>query len=296
VLRRTRWGWVLISAALVPLGLWVRAARWRYLFPPGSNPPGLLAGVLIGYMVNNVLPLRAGEVVRIYVVARRWGHGFWTVLATLVVERVLDGLAIVLVLAVLVLLIPVPAFLQWGALLVFAVDVVAIGVLVMLAVAPDTARAILVGLTRRWPGLQGNVLRGFARFGQGLEGIRTPDHVLPLLAWSVAVWLIPVVISWLLFHALDLELPWVAAWALLAFVGVGISIPSAPGYVGVFHAAAILALSVFGVAPAEAFGYALVLHAVHFIPITVVGWIALIREQVSLTEARHARPAVEEAG
>jgi uncharacterized protein (TIRG00374 family) len=285
-----------MAAALVPVGLWVRAARWRYLFPPGSNPPGFLAGVLIGYMVNNVLPLRAGEVVRIYVVARRWGHGFWTVLATLVVERVLDGLAIVLVLAVLVLVIPVPAFLQWGALLVFAVDVVAIGVLVMLAAAPEATRTILGALTRRWPALQGKVLRGVGRFGQGLEGIRTPAHALPLLAWSVAVWLVPVLISWLLFHALDLALPWVAAWALLAFVGVGISIPSAPGYVGVFHAAAILALSVFGVAPAEAFGYALVLHAVHFIPITVVGWIALVREQVSLTEARHARPAVEEAG
>jgi glycosyltransferase 2 family protein len=296
VLRRTHWGWVLTAAALVPVGLWVRAARWRYLFPPGSNPPGLLAGVLIGYMVNNVLPLRAGEVVRIYVVARRWGHGFWTVLATLVVERVLDGLVIVLVLAVLVLLIPVPTFLQWGALMVFAVDVVAIGVLVMLAAAPDTTRAILVALTRRWPGLQGKALRIFARFGQGLEGIRTPAHVLPLLAWSVAVWLVPVLISWLLFHALDLELPWVAAWALLAFVGLGISIPSAPGYVGVFHVAVVWALRPFDVPQAEAVAYALVLHAVHFIPITVVGWIALVREQVSLTEARHARPAVEEAG
>src|SRR2546430_5388129 len=91
----TRWGWAAGATALTPLGLWARARRWRYLFPPRSDPPGLVPAVMIGYMANNVLPLRAGEVVRVYVVARRGstagagdsGRAFWAAIAPLNVLR-----------------------------------------------------------------------------------------------------------------------------------------------------------------------------------------------------------------
>src|SRR5207245_2448895 len=176
-LRATRWGWAALATAFAPLGLWARARRWRYLFPPGSVPPGLVPAVMIGYMANNVLPLRAGEVVRVYVVARRWsavgaggtGHAFWTVLATLIVHR-------------------------------------------------------------------------------GLDGIRAPSHALPILVWTAILWVIPAAAASMMLTAMNLSLPWIAGWAVLAFVGLGISIPSAPGYVGVFHAAAALAVGLFGVA------------------------------------------------
>ena len=145
-LRATQWGWAAIATALAPAGIWARAVRWRYLFPPRSEPPGLVAATMIGYMANNVLPLRAGEFVRVYVVARRWGaaaagaagrgHGFWTTLATLFVERVLDSLFIVAMLAALVLVIPVPAVLQYAAAVLLAVDCLGIAIMVGLVVAP----------------------------------------------------------------------------------------------------------------------------------------------------------------
>ncbi len=113
------------AAALSLLAIWARAIRWRYLFPPRSDPPGLVAAIMIGYMINNVLPLRAGEFARVYVVAHRWGHGFWTTLGTVVVERVLDGMTVVLMLGILVFLIPVPALMQWGAFVMLAVNLVA---------------------------------------------------------------------------------------------------------------------------------------------------------------------------
>jgi uncharacterized membrane protein YbhN (UPF0104 family) len=77
---------------------------------------------------------------------------------------------------------------------------------------------------------------------------------------------------------------------VLSFVGLGISIPSAPGYVGVFHAAAVLAVGLFGVSHSAAVGYALLYHASQIVPITLAGWLYLLREQVSLTEATHAHP------
>jgi uncharacterized protein (TIRG00374 family) len=303
-LRAAHWGWALLSTALAPFGLWVRARRWWYLLPPGANPPNLLPAIMIGYMANNVLPLRAGEIVRVYIVARRWravgssahAHPFWTTLATLVVERVLDSLAIVLILAVLVLLVPVPRFLEVAALTVLAIDLIGIAVLIALVAAPDRCARLVARLTGRWPRLQQRALAVFRTFVYGLDGIRTPAHIVPLILWTVGVWLAPALAAWTMLEALNLRLPFVASWAILAFVGLGISIPSAPGYVGVFHAAAVLAVGLFGVAQAPALGYALLFHASQIVPVTVIGWLYLLREQVSLGEAAAARPAAPATG
>lgn len=287
-LGRTEWQWAVLGGLLGLLGLWARARRWSYLFPPRSSPPALVPAMAIGYMANNVLPLRAGEIVRVYVVARRWGHGFWTVLATLVVERVLDSLALVLILAVLVLIIPVPAFLQWAAAVLLAIDLIGVALLAALALRPAACWAILARLVRRIPRLQAPAHRVFQTFGRGLEGIRTPRHVLPLAAWTVVVWLFPALAAWATLHAMGFALPASAPWTVMAFVGLGISIPSAPGYVGVFHAAAALAVGLFGVPDAPAIGFALVYHASQYVPVTLAGWLFLVREHVSLAEASHA--------
>jgi glycosyltransferase 2 family protein len=293
---------MLVAVAMAPLQIWVRGRRWWYLFPPGSNPQGITAAMMIGYMANNVLPLRAGEVVRVYVVARRWSasvgttartHPFWTTLATLVVERVLDSLAVVLILAVLVLVVPVPRFLEVAALVVLAIDLVGVAVLIALVTAPQACARLITRLSGRWPKLQRRALAAFETFVHGLDGIRTPSHILPLLGWTVGVWLVPALAAWTVLFALNLHLPFVAAWAVLAFVGLGISIPSAPGYVGVFHAAAVLAVGLFGVSRSDGFGYALLFHASQILPITLLGWLFMLREHMSLGEATHARPGVE---
>jgi uncharacterized membrane protein YbhN (UPF0104 family) len=154
---------------------------------------------------------------------------------------------------------------------------------------PDLTHRAARWVFRRWPRLQSLVTRVFDRFARGLEGIRAPAHALPLLVWTVAVWVIPAVEAWMVLRALDLSLSWVAPWVVLAFVGVSVSLPSAPGFIGVFHAAAAVALGMFGVARAEAVGYALILHAAQFVPITLIGWAFLLREHVTLAEVARAR-------
>jgi uncharacterized protein (TIRG00374 family) len=273
--------------ALAPAGLIARAYRWEYLFPPRSNPPGLLPAIMIGYMVNNVLPLRAGEVVRLYVVSRRWGHGFWTAAATVVVERVLDSLSIVAVLATVVLLSParMPTTIVWLATVLVAIDAVGVIVLVAVATAPTQTRRALERLARRWPGVRDRAVTIFDTFVRGLDGIRTPRHLLPIAAWTIVVWIIPAMAAWSAMRAVDLDLPWLAGWAALAFVGLGVSVPAAPGYFGAFHAAAKEAVGLFGVSATLGAGYALLFHATQYIPVTVLGWIFLLREQMTLGEA-----------
>ena len=290
-----------VAAVVAPLQVWIRGRRWWYLFPPGSNPPGITPAMMIGYMANNVLPLRAGEVVRVYVVARRWAavgaggraHPFWTTLATLIVERVLDSLAVVLILAVLILLVPVPRFLEIAALVVLAIDLAGVTMLIALVTAPQVCARLITRLAARWPSLQRRALTAFETFVHGLDGIRTPSHAVPLVAWTILVWLAPAFAAWTVLMALDLHLRLAAPWAVLAFVGLGVSIPSAPGYVGVFHAAAVLAVGLFGVPRPAAVGYALLFHASQIVPITLVGWLFLLRENMSLGEAAHSRPNVE---
>jgi glycosyltransferase 2 family protein len=302
-LGRTRWEWVVLGVAVGPLGLWARGIRWRYLFPRGAKPPGLVAANMIGYMANNVLPLRAGELVRIYVAARRMrgpargslGSSLWLAGATVIVERVLDSLTLVLLLVGLVFLIPVPRAFEYAAAVVLAVDALALGALVSLVLAPQRSRRLVSRLCRRRPALAARVTGVLDTFLRGLEGVRTPAHLGPLAAWTVLVWLLPALGAWALLRAVHLELPLLAGWAVLTFVGFGISIPSAPGYIGVWHAAAVLALSMFGVAQAPAVGYALLYHASQFVPITLIGWLFLVREHISLGEATRVR-TVEGSG
>jgi len=134
-LRSTDGAWLAASGLLGLLGLVARARRWALLFPPGEEPPPLFPAMMIGYMVNNVLPLRAGEVVRVAVAAQRWGHGFWAIVATTIVERLLDSLVIVGVLSALVFMLPVPRYLVGGAITLLVIDVVAIALLVALGLA-----------------------------------------------------------------------------------------------------------------------------------------------------------------
>ena len=285
-----------MSVVLGLVGLWARAKRWRWLFPPGPEPPGILPATMIGYMANNVLPLRAGEVVRIYVLGRKLrdaermtgAQSFWLVTSTLVVERVLDSLVIVLMLAVLVLLIPVPSVVEWAAGVLFAINVVGVSALVVVARAPGLCRRLLLRLTGRWPRIARMIMSVFDTGLHGLDGIRTPSQLPRLALWTAVVWLLPATAAWAMLRAVHLDLPFGASWTVLAFVGVGISVPSAPGYVGVFHAAATAALEVFGVPRSTALAYALLYHASAIVPITVVGWLYLLREHVSLGEARRA--------
>ncbi len=303
-LAATNWWWALPACAVGPVGVWARARRWRYLFPPRSDPPGLVAANMIGYMANNVLPLRAGELVRVYVVARRLraergtptGTGLWLAGATLVVERVLDSLTLVLILAVLVFLIPVPAAFQYAAALILALDVVAAVGVIGLAAAPDRARAMVARLLRAWPALAGRVARGLDMVLRGLEGVRAPAHLAPLAAWTVFIWTLAAGGVWALLRAEHLDLPLVAGWTVLTFVCFGISIPSAPGYVGVWHAAAVLGLAIFGVGQAQALGFAVLYHVSQFVPITAIGWLFLVREQLSLGEVARAPGAGTDAG
>ena len=291
-LAATNWAFLAVSLILNLVAVWVRAWRWRYLFPPRAQTSHLFNAVMIGYMANNVLPLRAGDVVRVYIAARH-GPRFWTTVATLVVERVLDGLAVGLMLAGLLLTLPLPSELRWPAFLFLSADVLAMVVLAIVAVAPGACTALVHLLLHRWRPLERRLLDALGTISEGLQGVRARRHFVPILVSSVGIWVVLAVAVWMALRATHLDLPLAASWAVLAFMGLGVSLPSSPGYIGVIQAATVLALALFSVPRTEALSFSLIFHAAQYIPVTIYGLVLLLVEHVSLSDAtRSARAPV----
>ena len=283
-LRETLWTFLALSVIMNFVSMWMRAWRWYYLFPPGSRPTHLFRALIIGYMGNNLLPLRAGELVRIYVASRR-GQRFWPTFATVVVERVLDGLAVGLIVAGLLLTMAVPTELRWSIAVFLAVDVLGLLILATIAVAPGLCRVLVELLFHRIGWLERRLLALLETMSEGLQGVRTASHLVPIALCSVAVWLSFAMSIWSALHAAHLDLPLMAAWTVVAFLGLGVSLPSSPGFVGVVQAATVLALALFAVPRAEALSFSLLMHASQFFPVTAIGLLYLLTEHVSLTDA-----------
>jgi uncharacterized protein (TIRG00374 family) len=283
-LRQTLWTFLALSVVLNFVSMWMRACRWYYLFPPGARPTHLFRALVIGYMGNNLLPLRAGELVRIYVASRR-GQRFGATFATVVVERILDGLAVGLIVAGLLLAVALPTELRWSIAVFLAVDLLGLLILAAIAATPGVCRVLVETLFRRIGWLERRLLGLLETMIEGVRGLRTASHVIPITLYSAAVWLSFALSIWTALHAAHLDLPLVAAWTVVAFLGLGVSLPSSPGFVGVVQAATVLALALFAVPRTEALAFSLLMHASQFFPVTVAGLLYLLTEHLSLTDA-----------
>ncbi|MCI0548799.1 MAG: flippase-like domain-containing protein [Candidatus Rokubacteria bacterium] len=284
-LARTHWGFLTLGIALNFASLWSRVERWRLLFPPGAHPSHLFNATMIGYMGNNLLPLRAGEVLRVYVVSRR-GQRLWTTVATVVVERVMDGLAIGLMLAGLFLVVPFARELRWAVLVFLGVDLALMAGLAALVVAPDRIRGLAARLLDFRPRLRTRGLEVLDTLSAGLTAVRTARRLPAIGALTVGLWGVLALSTWAMFRAGGLALPFLAAWALIALLGLGVSLPSSPGYAGIFQAATVFALAPFGVPQDQALAFSILFHLAHYVPVTLCGLILMVVEQVSLAEAR----------
>ena len=277
---------LLAASALVALaGFGSRAARWRYFLAPvqpASPFNSRLAAVAVGFMANNLLPSgRAGEPGRAYAYSRMEPVSFTAALATLVVERLLDGLVIFTLLFVAILSPGFPAE-------VLPDDLVAAmrGAAAVLGVALAGALltvAFPVHSLRVGAGLM-KVVEGVVN---GLASMRGWRLMLPALAWTFCVWLLQSVSFWLGFMAFDIRLPFAAALLTNAAVAFAAALPATPGYVGTLQAAVSVALvQVYGVEAEPALACAVGWHAVNFPPITVLGLWYTRRLGISLRDFR----------
>lgn len=291
-LRSAEYIYVLPAVALYFAGVWARALRWQALLSPiGRYRVGsLFPVVVIGFTANNLLPARMGEVVRVFVLSQREGVPKSSALATVVVERLMDAVTMLGLLAFAALLVPLTGPIERVATVAGLVLLVALAPLVGLALAPAACTALFARLGRLLPARLAERLAGVGgSFVSGLAVVRSGRALLASFGLSVAAWLLESGMYWTLAQGFDLRVGPAVILLTLAVANLATLVPAAPGYVGSFEVGALLVLSgLAGIAREPATGYVLALHAALVIPVTLLGLYYWASHHLSLGRIRQA--------
>jgi glycosyltransferase 2 family protein len=290
----------LLSALCATLIFPLRARRWQTILEPvaPNQPMGALwRATAVGMMTNNLVPARAGEIARAYALTRQTGVPFATSIASLAVDRLFD--------MVVLLLLGVAAFfdpafprdariagqsrgdLAQGSVVLVVVLLVG---LYALAFFPGYVVRIFEVFARRIsPALEARGKSVLIRFSDGLSVLRHPGRFAAVFAWTVAHWLLNALGFWLGFKAVGIHLPFSAALFLQTLIAVGVALPSAPGFFGVFEKFATVGLAIYGVSASQATSWAIGFHILSFIPITLIGMWYFARLGLHMKDINTAR-------
>ncbi len=294
--RTARLGALTGAVVLATVAFPLRLVRWRLLLRDEQGkayPAGpLWHAIAIGFTANNLLPLRAGELVRAYTAARLTSARFTTVISSIVVERIFDGLAVVALLTIALFSSELPADVKVGgtsvAHLARAAGVISLLALVAataVVVAPLTAERVIRRILPRGR-FADKIIDLIEGFRQGLAVLRSPVRLAEVVVWSVALWLVNGLAFYVGFTAFSIPVSFGGALLLQGLLVLGISIPSTPGFFGPFEAVIVAVLALYGVPGSLAFSYALSYHITSFVPITMLGVWSMIRTPEGLRALR----------
>ena len=289
--RTLRWKWLLRH---------IKQIGWLRLYPV----------VVVGYMANNLLPMRLGELVRSYYVGEREGISKVSALVTIFVERLLDALTLLLFIAAIALFVPLAGLAEGFAersgvpwpLLATALSVpfvAAFAVLLLLALSPSRAQALAIAVIRLLPHrFQARLQDMLETFLHGLVPLRSPGTIAVLFLLTVPIWLFEAGLFFVLGFSFDLhnmyDSPGEMAIALVlvtAIANIGSSVPAAPGGVGLFELVAretLVLLPLAAIDRAVAAGYVAVVHIALLLPMIALGQLFLWTEQLSLRRLSRA--------
>jgi uncharacterized protein (TIRG00374 family) len=269
----------------------VRALRWQYLLAPLGKTHFTTAfrATVIGFAASFLLPARAGEVIRPYVLARRERLSGPAAFATIILERLLDLLVVLLLFAFFVLTVGPGvvvgdpselARVKLGGVTALAAALAGVAFFFVMAGHPDRLGGLALRLEAVLPARLSHAVAGFVRtFTQGLAVMRQPRRLVVSLLLSFPLWLSIAAGIWLTSRAFHITFPFDASFLVVA-------VPT-PGAIGGFHAAYEFAAQTFFAAPADrAVGAAFVLHAISFVPVTILGVIFMVGEGMTLASAR----------
>jgi len=278
-----KWLYIAVICVLYLLGLFWRAWRWHLLMRPVCpiRYGQTFAAMMVGYMANNLLPLRMGEIYRAQVVWQMCGLSRSSALGTVVLERILDLLFFLPFVAGAMVLFPLPPALKQAGIIVAVGILFLVAFLIWMVVQRQRALAVVRSVFALGPaGLQERVVSLFDKFTSGLSALRDAKLWALLTVQSLVLWVLYWIVTYLMLVAMHLtgpEMPVIAndplatSLVLLVITTIGFCTPSAPGAVGTYHGVTVLGLSLFGVPGDRAAGFAILLHAMNFLPLTGMG-------------------------
>lgn len=264
----------------------LKLPRWALLF--GSDAPGwdtLFGAMNVGYAINALLPARLGEIVRAYWVREGSGVSMVRSLSTIALERVLDGVSLVIMLLILLPSAALPGELVGPAVTVGIAFIVAfLGMIVLAFTARGDDSVVHQFLTRLDAGRTAPVARMARQIVTGLQALQNGRSLLLILVYTAVIWGSNVVFFWLLLRAFHITVPVAAGALLTAVLNLGMAVPSSPGYVGVFEYLMVLTLGLYHIGRARALAAALILHLIAFGVVTVVGLLYIARAMSSTVQ------------
>ncbi len=304
--------WFVIPTTLLNLVVYlIRAIRWKGFLAHIKRIPvlNLLSITCIGFMANNVLPARVGEVLRPFLLYKKESIKFSTSMATVIVERIFDMLGLIIFAAVIIALLPsysghvhqsfssgsaqeatafgesvIVSLKKWTE--VFAVaGVLMIIALFLIVTKPDFFKKILGKLTFFLPHTRKDKFFAFYdSFVHGLKILENKTETFRMAGYTLLIWIICGTEIYLLGFSFHMQLPFVGACLVAICLALAIALPQAPGFIGVFHIAILKSLHIFGIHTSAAQSYAIVLWMISVFPITVMGFFFLWKEGITFHE------------
>lgn len=290
-LTNTNPAYIVPAIGIYFVGVWLRAWRWKLLMSPFAQVPTgrLFRIILIGFAVNNVLPLRLGEIVRTFLLRRSHGVPIASTLATVLIERLLDVFALCGLMTMVLLLAPVQGIELSGWVLAVAGTgaTIAAGGAVGLLVVAITPRSLLERLFSFGIGLAGRLHPKLGKLASSIvDGLRVLEDgpaVLRIVPLSILCWIAELGLYYFLAQSMDLNAGLLGMIAGMVIANLVTVLPSPPGYVGTFDLFLKLTLTgSFGVDDTKAVAYTAVTHAALLVPVVIAGLMLLSREDLSL--------------
>jgi glycosyltransferase 2 family protein len=308
VIAEARMAPIAFAGVLFFASLLLRAWRWRIILAPlvKMSFHDVFAAMTIGYMANNVLPFRMGEVYKAHVIYQVSGLSRSAAFGSVVLERVIDLVFMMPYMALGIVLFPLPGMMQKGAYAAAGLTAVLLAFLIWMVVDSRRALGLADSLLRVFPRkLREACLRLLEKFTSGLSVLRKSEHFVAIVLSSLGLWAMYAGMAWAVLNSLGFMNSGIteiennvlgAVLITLIITTIGFVIPGAPGAVGTYHGMAVLGLSLFNVPGDRAAGFAIVLHALNYIPLTILGLIFFwklgltFRETRSLTAENETQP------
>jgi glycosyltransferase 2 family protein len=270
---RVIWLWVVAAAVVNIVDSWVQGLRWRTVLGASDvevDATTAFWAMLVGTVGNVVLPFKLGEAARAWAVARLAKAPISTVASTVVLDRLVDLAALVMLLIVIPPIVgPVVGVrLPSPRALLVAVG----GASLVLALAAAWWRRLRRRRRRSGAGGFGPRVESFVR---GLNALRQHHILAQAIAWAICSWCARVMVVWAMLHAFGLDWPVMRAAMILLIINASITVVATPGNVGTFELAAAGALRLFGATPEIAMSFAVILHLAEVVPTALLGAFAI---------------------
>ena len=287
--RTIHYGYVPPTLALLFLMQVLRSFRWGLILSPLAkiDQLSLFSVTSVGFLAIVAIPARLGELARPYLITKKSCLKMSSALGTIIVERVLDSLTVLVIAVFVLFFIPLPPWLVRASVLFLLATLALLAVMILMILKQEASLRILAMLSGKLPARYAEGLnRLIHHFLQGFRIMVNPALLASVTGLSILIWLIDVLAIYLLFLAFGFQLPAAAAFVLMIILIIGIAIPTAPGFIGNWHYFCILGLSLFGVPRTDALTFAIIYHALSIGIVVILGLAFLPFNRFSVADLR----------